>query len=193
MLRSNGCSIAIEQNLCESAATIPPVEAADTQEELWASAVEMFIERDLTQPSKEEVFLLLTFNRFTRELEKSMLASPLSSRVANPMPDWANGAKILAALDQAMLAALLPTGHVLRPWNVVISEADEQALFAEISHLPEPLRRLKSGVGRLVLQTRDSDSVQVSPDADREIPELQLRNGFVHFSLSNDIRSTRTA
>lgn len=177
----------------ESAATIPPVEAADTQEELWASAVEMFIERDLTQPSKEEVFLLLTFNRFTRELEKSMLASPLSCRVANPMPDWANGAKILAALDQAMLAALLPTGHVLRPWNVVISEADEQALFAEISHLPEPLRRLKSGVGRLVLHTRDSDSVQVSPDADREIPELQVRNGFVHFSLSNDIRSTRTA
>merc|ERR1712014_246183 len=99
----------------------------------------------------------------------------------------------MGALDQDMLLALLPPGHVMRPWNVVISEADEQALFCYISQLPEPLRRLKSGVGRIVLHNRDVDSLQASPDADREIPELQLRNGFVHFSPGYDIRSTRTA
>jgi len=175
----------------EPAAAISAAEAADAQEQLWASGVEMLVTNNLA--SSVQGFLLLTFNRLTQELERSLLASPLATRIANPTPGWANGAKIFAALDQEMLSALLPTGHVLRPWNVVIREADEQAFFVAISHLPEPLRRLKSGVGRLVLENRDSDSMQASPDADREIPDLQVMNGFVHFSHTDDMRSTRTA
>jgi hypothetical protein len=201
---STVASSTIEQNLHEELiqrmsheeeciAAISPVEAAETQEELWASGVEMLIARDFAQPSGVEVFLLLTFNRFTRELNRALLASPFASRVANPIPTWANGAKILAALDHDVVLALLPPGHVLRPWNVVIREADEQALFVDISYLPEPERRLKSGVGRLVLHNLDSDSVQANPDADREIPQFEIRNSFVHVSPSNDIRSTRSA
>jgi len=177
----------------EPAAAISPAEAEDAQQELWASGVEMVIASDLAQASSVERFLLLTFNRLTQELERSLLGSPLASRVANPMPDWASGAKIFAALDKETLLELLPTGHVLRPWNVVIREADEQALLVAISQLPEDLRRLKSVVGRLVLHTRDFDSVQANPDAGREIPELQVMNGFVHFLHGDDVRSTRTA
>jgi len=56
---------------------------------------------------------------------------------AEPVIGWratpSDGGKIFLPLQQDALQALLPAGHVLGPWNVVIREADEESLFAAIA------------------------------------------------------------
>merc|ERR1712187_258581 len=99
--------------------------------------------------------------------------------------------KIFVVVDPDQLQAMLPAGCVLRPWHVVLHERDEAALYAAIAHLPEPARRLKYAVGRKILQSEENLSVQADADDEFMLPDIEVVNGFVHFSQPGDARSTR--
>merc|ERR1711920_650599 len=117
------------------------------------------------------------------------LASQLARDAAWPVqPEWANGAKIFVNVEPHMLQAMLPPGHVLKPWHVVLRGDDEETLKAAIGHLPEPLRRLKAVVGRKELYYVDAVSVQTNADQERMVPDIDVRRGFIHFSCSHDRR-----
>jgi len=174
----------------DPAAGIPPSEAEQTQDELRASAVEALI--DDVAPAAS--LLLLTFARQTQDLERALLASPLARNATWPVqPDWANGAKVFANVDQYTLQAKLPPSLILKPWHVVLYGEDEELLDESISHLLEPLRRLKCVIGRAELYEQDADSVQANVDPEHMVADIQVRRGFVQFTCSTDNRSTRTA
>lgn len=179
----------------EPAASVTPSEAARTQDEMWASSIEARISAGELHSTSGQHLLLLTFVRQTQELEEAVLASSLA-RSASPFrtlkPNWAKGAKILVDVSEDGLAAMLPTGFELKPWHVVLREQDENAFNRSIAHLPEPVRRLKCNVGRRVLYRDDISSVQANPDDVLHVPDIEVRNGFVHFPQSCDTRSALT-
>merc|ERR1712113_548668 len=96
-------------------------------------------------------------------------------------------------LEQHVLQAMLPRGHVLRPWHVVVCEDDEEALNKAIAHLSEPERRLKSGIGRKILYCEGASSVQADVEPEHMVAEIEVKHTFVHFSRSQDDRSVCTA
>lgn len=185
-----GCVIQhVDHPWIDPSASVPPWEATQIQDEMWASAVEARI----AAAEPESGFLLLTFARQTQDLEQALLESPLARDAAWPVqPDWARGAKIFVNVEPHVLQAMLPQGHVLKPWHVLLREADEEALNAAIEHLPEPVRRLKCGIGRMMLYWQDADSVQANVDPEHMVAEVEVQRGFVHFSRTSDNRSTRT-
>lgn len=138
----------------------------------------------------------MTFERQTQELEQALLASPparASARFTNVQPGWAHGAKIFVGVNSDELQTTLPPGCVLSPWHVVLNETDEQALYVVIAHLPEPARRLKCASGQRPLYREDDHSVQANADHELMMPDVEVRNGVVHFSALGHTRTTRSA
>jgi len=104
--------------LTDPARHIPPSEAAQTQQELWASGIEASLSRATTHPK----LLLLTFARHTQTLEQALLASALANEVAwCVQPNWANGAKIFVDMEESCALTILPPGLALRPWHACVS------------------------------------------------------------------------
>jgi len=182
----------VDHSATEQAAVIAPSEAAQMQAELWASGIEA---RVADAGTSAQQLLLLTFGRHTKELEDALLASSLSCAAArrSPVkPDWASGAKIFVKMDEDELSAMLPRGCLLRPWHVVLREKDEESLIAAIAHLPEPARRFKCVIGRRVLHSADTDSLQ--GNAEHELnADVPVRHGFVHFSPPDRVKSSHSA
>lgn len=175
------------QNVChpssDLAAEISSLEAEKIQQELWASRIDM---REATLVQQSNALLLLTFARQTPELEQALLASRLAANAAWVVkPDWARGAKIFTNIEPQALMPQLPSWLDLKPWHVVVHEADESSLAADIAHLAEPVRRLKHGIGRTVLWLQDADSVHANADMEFTRTESESSNAsfFSCFSL----------
>jgi len=185
---------AVDHPMVDFAEEIPSLEAAETMDELWASAVERRIAAKSAAVEASPAFLLLTFARQTQLLERALMASPLALDATwCVQPAWAGGAKIFSNLEQRVLQAMLPRGQVLKPWHVVVRENDEESLIEAIAHLPESARRLKCGTGRRVMYCEDASSVQADVDAEHMVIEVEVKHTFVHFSGSQDDRSVKTA
>eukprot|EP00443_Scrippsiella_acuminata_P108574 CAMPEP_0115706796 /NCGR_PEP_ID=MMETSP0272-20121206/70996_1 /TAXON_ID=71861 /ORGANISM="Scrippsiella trochoidea, Strain CCMP3099" /LENGTH=441 /DNA_ID=CAMNT_0003148097 /DNA_START=87 /DNA_END=1411 /DNA_ORIENTATION=+ len=183
----------VEHEVVEVAATISAEEAMQTQDELWASGVEALIAGASMAPappsSGEPRLLLLSFCRFTIELERALLASPpaiaAAARGVPTKPIWARGAKVFEAIDEECLLAKLPDrSKSLRPWHVVVRSEEEAALLESLGSLPESARRLKHGVGRLPLGgTSDDRSLEAAGDEERRVPEVEVSRTFLHLHM----------
>lgn len=139
--------------------------------------------------------MLLTFARHSQDLERALLDSPPARAVVQPQPSWAGGAKIFVEMSSEALNVVLPPGLVLKPWHVVLLEADEVQLLSAIRHLHEPLRRLKHEVGRRVLGASDDQSMDGNADEARALQDVDVpaTRTFIHFWRMADSRSSCTA
>lgn len=179
----------VDHPMADFAEEILPLEAAQLQDELWASAVE----RRIADAKISQNIVLLTFARQTQLLEQTIFASPLVRNATwCVQPDWAKGAKILVNLEPHVLQAMLPRGQGLKPWHVVIWENAEEAFNAAIAFLPEDVRRLKCVTGRHIMYCGDVDSMQANVEPEHMVAEVDVKHTFVHFSYSHDDRSVRT-
>jgi hypothetical protein len=167
----------------EPARGIPPQEAADVAEELWASRIERRLRtewflaqggRGPVRPDPEkglgrfglkartEGVVLLTYSRHPRQLEEALNGSSAAcaavDRGVNTRPDWANGAKVF--VEGLNREALVAAGvEELCPRHVLVKAEDEEAVQASLQVLSYRVRpRLKPGVGRRELGDQASGS-----------------------------------
>merc|ERR1712012_217087 len=91
----------VHHPMADVAAEIPSLEAAQMQDELWASSVERRIAAERAAAEAPQTFVLLTFARQTQLLEQALLASPLALDATwCVQPDWASGAKLFVNLER---------------------------------------------------------------------------------------------
>lgn len=180
-------------------------EAALIEDELWASRVEARIAQDtsasatlgLASCSSAGKLVLLTFSRGTSKLEKALLASPAAKSAARSgidvKPRWANGAKVLT--DVRVHTFLSMRQMALRPWHVLVSDADEEAVLQSLNHLPHSERRLRS---REILEIRyssdSSNSARAQGDDARRMPCVvtPVTRTFIHYQDECDTRGPRS-
>jgi len=116
--------------------------------------------------------ILLSFDRFTKELEDALLASPPALSALglgiDLKPDWAKGAKIFtSSFGPEHLEEPIFEGE-LKAWHVLINEADEKDLLDALVALPIRYRKLKSRTGRVALPNHLS-LLEISSEGENEI------------------------
>jgi len=200
-----------DESQTEKPATIPPQEASQVAEELWASGVQHYISSCgvLAPPSRPRL-RLLTFNRLSTIADTAILSSPLSLRLEDAQvevqPDWANGAKVLACnVDASMFDTRLDGRHV------VFHPHDEDELRAVLASVPYNHRpRQKPGVSTEVDGTESlfdmspcassstwmpnpiDDSVGHAEILLYDLEGIPVRGTFIDFSERVDTRKTKS-
>jgi len=85
----------------DPAADIPHEETASISRELWASAVQRLACKPLK--ATHSGLILITFSRHSATLHKALLDAPLVKQLSHDgvdvLPDWANGAFVLAPIQ----------------------------------------------------------------------------------------------
>jgi hypothetical protein len=188
-------------------AEISPREAEECQRIAWETSIEEHATRlangSVGQISQNETsVIMLTFDRCTKELEDAILASPPAKaaleRGVDVKPAWAGGAKIFTSeVTPARFEAPTFEGD-LRPWHVVLCEADEPALLKALEQLPVRYKKLKPQQGRTALPSAfslfdgsefsddsesDEEEEQTSNDATKVVPYRVVRT-FIHVDIT---------
>jgi len=217
-MEATGDTMAVEDEddllpIDEPVAEIGVAEAAHISNQRWATWVEQQAQGAL-EPRLQETSsraIVLSFSRHTRELEEAILQSApaLSARArgVEVMPSWARGAKILVAdvgpecFDQN-----------LGPYQVIVSEDDEEALNEALQTLPYRFRKPKPGTARAVVPEQfsllgvsssgassssivpgDLESSAPSAADEDEVLEIRVERTFIHVAgPAFDTRSHRT-
>mmetsp|Transcript_104584 Transcript_104584/g.326157 ORF Transcript_104584/g.326157 Transcript_104584/m.326157 type:complete len:491 (+) Transcript_104584:1-1473(+) len=139
----------------EPPAHISPEEATRTSDSLWASGIDALnAPRPATSVDRPRGVALLTFSRSSPALDEAVLASSPAqvARAAgvDVQPEWARGAKVLAAglgpehLEPAFLEKSMPR-------HVMLYDDDVDDLLDEPRGLPYEIRKVKP-VGALPAQ-----------------------------------------
>jgi hypothetical protein len=202
---SSSCS----RDVAETPTQIDPEEASRTAEELWVSGISRMISSPAcsagSHPDACCQRILWEFSRHPRKLEEAIMASAVAhsaqERGVDVQPAWANGAKVF--VDDFTAEDLNEPWHAngLRPYHVVLYEADEDALTDALKHLPYGIRKLKPGVGRrsypdefALLEVSSGEEDDLETDAAGVI-EYTVHNSFLHIGPrynDRDDRSVRT-
>jgi len=155
---------------------ISPEEAENVVQEQWATAVQHQINAGIAfLPSPSESsnasgsnskggIVVMKFSRFTERLESALLNCRLAQNATRSgvdvQPKWGNGSKIfIEGLGPQHLEEPIMEEE-LRPWHVILYEADVAQVEEAIVQLPYRFRKVN---GRLALPNKLS-LCQVSPE-----------------------------
>lgn len=191
----------------EPSTKIHPLEAQCVAQEQWATLVEHRAHNAAaTAPQSRQLghAVLLTFSRHKEELEVALLKSgPALTALSMGMdiqPAWAKGGKVF--VDDVVPENF---DEELGPMNVVVHEADEDALFAALQKLPWNIKKLKPGTGRSFVPAElsmfeissDEEESKDTPHDSVDTIEVRIKYGFIHVgqrvgSKSQGARSVHT-